>query len=1147
MQFRLLGPLEVEDNGRPLVLGSAKQRALLAILLLHANEVVSRDRLIDQLWGEQQPANAPHSLDVYVSRLRKTLQASGGEQLLVTRAGGYLLRLDPDQLDVTCFERLLDEGRRALAASNHERASERFAEALALWRGPAFGDLAYEPFARPEIERLEEQRLAALEERIEAELALGHHPSLIGELESLSGKHPLRERVHGQLILALYRSGRQAEALEAYRETRQHLLDELGINPSPTLQQLEQAILRQDPTLELPARPVAREDGRPPVEPMSPKQRLPSTDHWRPALVAVGVAGLLVTAVAGAIVFFTGSPSPSLEGVGANAVGILDPKTGDINAEVLLHSAPDQVAAGAGSIWAVTRNRQTVSRLDPATGHVVGDIDVGAGPAGIAYSREGRAVWVANSLDGTVSRIDPGTNRVVDTIPVGNVPVAVAFGFGSVWITNVGDRSVTRLDARSGDPVATILTGDVGRGIAVGGGAVWVSDDDGGTVSRIEPRTNGVTKRIRVGNGATALAYGARSLWVANGFDRTISRIEPKTSAVTNVPTGGTPGNLAFADGALWVSDEARGRILQVDPQQNKVVDTVETGNRPEGLAAAAGHLWFAVQASGGRHRGGTLRVVSYGDPFDSLDPGLGYDGPALNILSMAYDGLTALKRVGSIDGTKLVPDLANSLPAVSDGGRTYVFELRPGIHYSNGRLVRPADFRYALERTAALRLHSFSAPPPFYEEIRGGASCVRRATRCDLSRGVIADARARTVTFKLVAPDPDFLYKLAQPVAAAIPVGTPKRKTIVPATGAYQIASYTSKRLVLERNPHFHEWSQAAKPDGFPDRIIWTFTRLRPSGCADSVPAPVAQAICVETASKRAEVRAVEQGNEDVAFDGAPRELVREVTTQYARQAHPHPNWEVTYLFLNTKVPPFDDVRVRRAVSFGADRTAAVRSAAQALGAQPTCQILPPSFPGFRPYCPYTLHPGRTAIWNGPDLERARRLVAASGTKGTPITIWVPNNHRAEGPFAAALMHSLGYPTRIKQVSDLVYYDPAKGPGNPRHRVQAGPFTWGADYPAPSNFINVLLSCAAAAEGGNYSHFCDPSIDARIRRALALQATDFSRANQLWAQIDQEIVDQAPVVPLITHKQMEFVSNRIGNYQYNPQWGILLDQLWVR
>src|SRR2546430_1875935 len=210
MKFRLLGPLEVENEGRPLVLGSAKQRALLAILLLHANEVVSRDRLIDELWGEQPPASAPHSLDVYVSRLRKTLQPDGGERLLVTRPGGYLLRLDQDQLDVTCFEQLLQDGRRALAAGNYERAAERLAEALALWHGAPLGDLAYEPFARLEIERLEEQRLAALEAKIEAELALGRHGALIGEVEAARRKHPLRGAPPGQPMLSLCPTGRQA-------------------------------------------------------------------------------------------------------------------------------------------------------------------------------------------------------------------------------------------------------------------------------------------------------------------------------------------------------------------------------------------------------------------------------------------------------------------------------------------------------------------------------------------------------------------------------------------------------------------------------------------------------------------------------------------------------------------------------------------------------------------------------------------------------------------------------------------------------------------------------------------------------------------------------------------------------------------------
>jgi DNA-binding SARP family transcriptional activator len=324
MQFRLLGPIEVEDDGRLLALGSAKQRALLATLLLHPNEVVSRDRLIDDLWGERPPGSASHSLEVYVSRLRKTLQPDGRERVVITRPGGYLLRLEPEQLDLARFERLTRDGRSALAAGNYYRAAQQLRQALALWRGPALGELAYEPFARPEVERLEEQRLAALEERIEAELALGRHSALIGELESLSRKHPLRERLRGQLILALYRCGRQVEALEAYRETRQHLVNELGIDPSPAMQRLEQAILRQDPALELPTQPLGRDDaGRPPVKPATQKRRPLSTADWRPAFLVVAIAGLLGAAAA-TIVLFTGGSPHSLDGVDANAVGIVE-------------------------------------------------------------------------------------------------------------------------------------------------------------------------------------------------------------------------------------------------------------------------------------------------------------------------------------------------------------------------------------------------------------------------------------------------------------------------------------------------------------------------------------------------------------------------------------------------------------------------------------------------------------------------------------------------------------------------------------------------------------------------------------------------------------------------------------------------------
>ena len=252
MEFRILGPLEVRDGGRVLDLGGPKPRALLAILLVHAGEVVSSDQVIDELWGEAPPKSAAHLLHVYVSNLRKALEpdaGAGSGSVLVTRAPGYFL--DLNELDSRRFEHLLGEGRRLVASGELERATDVLGEALAEWRGPALADFAYEPFAQAEIARLEELRLVALEERIEAELGLGRDPEVVGELGALVAEHPHRERTRGQLMLALYRSGRQAEALEAYREGRQVLAEELGLEPSPALQRLQQAILRQDAGLEL--------------------------------------------------------------------------------------------------------------------------------------------------------------------------------------------------------------------------------------------------------------------------------------------------------------------------------------------------------------------------------------------------------------------------------------------------------------------------------------------------------------------------------------------------------------------------------------------------------------------------------------------------------------------------------------------------------------------------------------------------------------------------------------------------------------------------------------------------------------------------------------------------------------------------------
>jgi DNA-binding SARP family transcriptional activator len=280
MEFRILGPLEVWDDGARVSLGGPRPRALLAILLLHPNQVVSTDRLIEELWGEEAPEQADSALRVNVSRLRKALPAD----VLTTRPPGYAIRVEHDELDLHRFERAVDDAADLRSHGQTAAAAARLREALALWRGSALADLAYEPFAGPAIARLEEIRLGALEMRIDADLALGSHHELVGELEALVAAHPLRERLRGFLMTALYRSDRQAEALEAYRHARRTLVDELGIEPSPALQALERAILRHDPSLQAAA----------------PEVRATSQAAERSILVAVGgeerLDGLLAVA-----------------------------------------------------------------------------------------------------------------------------------------------------------------------------------------------------------------------------------------------------------------------------------------------------------------------------------------------------------------------------------------------------------------------------------------------------------------------------------------------------------------------------------------------------------------------------------------------------------------------------------------------------------------------------------------------------------------------------------------------------------------------------------------------------------------------------------------------------------------------------------
>ena len=251
MEYRILGPLKVVDEGELVPLGRLKERLVLAILLLNANQFVSRERLIDDLWGEAPPPTAKKAVNVYVSQLRKVL-ARNGHDPITTADGGYRLVVDDDELDVSRLRQLLDRARERASAGELEAAAELLREALGLWRGPTLAGLLLESRGRDEIAQLDELRLAALMDRIDCDIALGRHEQVLGELSLLVREHPLRERLRAQQMLALYRADRQAEALDAYAEARRTLVDDLGIEPSEALQRLQQAILRHDPSLETP-------------------------------------------------------------------------------------------------------------------------------------------------------------------------------------------------------------------------------------------------------------------------------------------------------------------------------------------------------------------------------------------------------------------------------------------------------------------------------------------------------------------------------------------------------------------------------------------------------------------------------------------------------------------------------------------------------------------------------------------------------------------------------------------------------------------------------------------------------------------------------------------------------------------------------
>jgi YVTN family beta-propeller protein len=847
----------------------------------------------------------------------------------------------------------------------------------------------------------------------------------------------------------------------------------------------------------------------------------------RRAILLSALAGVIAAAVAIPIFAFgRGGSGQPIEAAAGDSVGFVDPASNRLVADVGVGTTPTHVAVGEGAIWVTNADGDTVSRIDPLKRSVVQTIPVGSSPSGITTGKG--FVWVANSLDGTVSRIDPTTNTVVQKIRVGNGPVGIAYAAGSIWVANTGDETITRIDAGSGKPSKTLPI--AATELAFGAGTLWASESTASRVARIDPTSGNVVQSIPVGNGPTGLAFGSGAAWVANSLDGTVSRIDPVTNSVTaGIPTGNGPTAVAAGVGAVWVSNQFDDTVARIDPRTNQV-RRISVGNRPQGVAISGGDLLVSVRQSGAGHRGGTLTFRMNRSP-GRIDTAVAFDSTSWTILRMTNDGLVAFDQVGGLQGTQLVPDLAVSLPASTDGGRTYTFRLRPNIRYSSGRPVKASDFRTTLERDFEVDF----PVPYYYDGIVGAARCEQSPKRCNLSQGIVTDNAARTVAFHLVAPDPEFLYKLALPFADVVPAGTPSHKIStrpLPATGPYVIASYQPKRLLeLVRNRYFHEWSKAAQPDGYPDKIVFEI-----GGTPDEAVSEVIRG--------KADVFSTSQS------ETPPSEnRLASLVTRYASQVHTNPQPATIALFLNTRLPPFNRPDVRRALNYAADRAAAVEAVGGPDVAQTTCQILPPYYPGYRPYCPYTASTLAPGSWTAPDLAKARALIARSGTRGMKITFWSWSDLGGLGPYAVKLLQSLGYRASMRALGEPPYFSVV---GDSRTRAQIGTTEWISDYPAPSGFFNAVLTCASFLPdnpgNSNAAQFCDPGIDREIKQALAEQATNPDAARGLWERIDRQTVDQAPWVPLVNPKTVDVLSKRVGNYQYSPAGnGMLIDQLWVR
>jgi len=1162
------GRVAVETDGGVIEeaqLGGRQARLVFAYLVAERSRPVPRDELAEALWGETPPVTRDKALTVIASRLRAALADAGldGRELLTAAFGCYRLDLpEGTWVDLFAAASSAQSAEAALAAGDLDQARTAAESAQSLARRPFLPgeDGTWVEQKRRDLADIRERALSVL---ADACLRSGAAREAAKWAEELIALSPFREAGYRRLMEAHAAAGDRAEALRVYDQCRRLLADELGAYPSPETESIYRELLatpapgngavtgdaerlKDADRPESAARVVGVPSASAPPRGIKPER---SRAVRRRTVLGAALTGVIAVAVLVPLVGLSSrgsrTPEPTL---GGNDVGAVSASTGHILASAPLAGLPDAITAGDGSIWAAMPDRGIVSRIDTTTNAVQQTIRT-PGPGGpSSLTSGGGFIWVADTFANTVSRIDPRANggRLVgNPIHVGNDPTGIAYGLDAVWVANSVDRTVTRINPVNGTAGPPISVEDGADDVAVGDRSVWVIGRSNGVLSRIDPSARTVVGTTPVDD-PTAVAIGPDAVWIANGANGTVSKIDPSNGDLEAAfPVGGQPSGIAVAaDGHVWVASARSAILTELDPATGRKTRTVHTGAVPGSIVLEGDTAYVAAQVPPGAHRGGTLTLAIANNPGqyalpipEELDPAgpcstppkpaktsCGYSGlSAWELLTLTNDGLLGYSQAGGADSYKVVADLATGVPTPSDGGLTYTFQLRKGIHYSTGGVVQPADIRRGIER--ALLDSKGQGLGAYLAVIDGAAECLT-GTRCDLTRGITTSPGSSTVTFHLSRPDPDFLLQLALPDYDAVPASTPLRARLpLPATGPYEIAGWRPKGVVvLVRNPRFQVWSTEAQPDGYPDKIV---ERYRYTG---------AQAI-----------HAVERGTADITTDGLdqrwPPELAASLQTRYSSQLYPEPQLTILGLWLNTRLAPFDDIRVRRALNLAVNRN----RLAQINAGEVACQFLPPGVDGYRAYCPY----------NGPDLAKARRLVRESGTKGQPVTVWsfkfpkhTPQIGLRNGRYFVSVLHSLGYDARL----ELVPHNPGVFTWLPGR--QAGIQGWGGNLPSPGDILSGFV-CSSYTNNprtnSNFAELCDRRIDAQVARARALETTNPAAAAGVWHRIDRMLTDDAPWVPMKVFVSTDLVSRRVGDYRYcwlsatSGLTGACLDQLWVR